>query len=225
MLTKLLSRCRFLFTLNLNTLRFNFKYFNFKTAIKFPVKVSSNVYLKNMSGSIILDFEWNTNSIMLGYGEVGVFDKKKSRSIWELNTGTVIFKGTADLGHGFKISVNNGTIYFGDNFKISAESSLICKDAEIKFGNNNLLSWDVIVMTSDFHIIVNKGGQQSNKAKDISLGDNVWVGLRTTILKGTTIPNGCILAANSVVTKEFINSNTIIGGNPAKEIKNEVYWN
>ena len=33
-----------------------------------------------------------------------------------------------------------------------------------------------------------------------------------------------ILAANSVVTKEFINENSVIAGNPAKEVKRNIYW-
>ena len=52
----------------------------------------------------------------------------------------------------------------------------------------------------------------------ISIGDNCWIGSKVTILDGVNIGSGCIIAAGSVVTKSFTN-NSIIGGVPAKYIK------
>lgn len=43
------------------------------------------------------------------------------------------------------------------------------------------------------------------------------------ILKGTHIATGCIIGANSVVTKRFDTTYTMIAGNPAKSIKNIDY--
>ena len=210
--------------LNFNTLKFNFKYFDFKTAIKFPVIVSSSVYLKKMAGKIVLDFPWETGSVLLGFGDVGIFDKHTSRSIWEVNSGTVVFKGRAAIRHGSKISVNNGMLQFGENFKITAESTVVCTDASVVFGNNNLLSWDILIMTSDFHPIFDAAGDYINQPKNIIFGNDVWIGCRTTVLKGSRIPNGCVIAASSLVAAEFMNKNTLLGGHPAKELKKEITW-
>lgn len=214
----------FLKFLNFNTLKFNFTYFDFKTAIKFPVIVSCRVYLKKLAGKVVLDFPWETGAVLLGFGDVGIFDKQKSRSIWEVNSGTVIFKGKAAIRHGSKISVNNGNLQFGENFKITAESTVICTDASIVFGNNNLLSWDILIMTSDFHPIFDAGGNHINKPKNVMFGNDVWIGCRTTVLKGSKIPDGCVIAASSLVAAEFINKNTLLGGHPAKELKKEITW-
>ncbi|OGT51115.1 MAG: hypothetical protein A3E84_04705 [Gammaproteobacteria bacterium RIFCSPHIGHO2_12_FULL_42_13] len=46
---------------------------------------------------------------------------------------------------------------------------------------------------------------------------------RVTILKGVTIGNGSIVAANSVVTKS-IPENCIAAGNPAKVIRTNIHW-
>lgn len=55
--------------------------------------------------------------------------------------------------------------------------------------------------------------------KGIKIGNNCWIGSKVTILDGVIIGNGCIIAAGSVVTKSFPD-NSIIGGVPAKTLKN-----
>lgn len=53
----------------------------------------------------------------------------------------------------------------------------------------------------------------------IRLGKNVWVGSNSTILRGVTVGDNAIIAAGSVVTKD-VAANTIVGGVPAKFIRN-----
>lgn len=52
----------------------------------------------------------------------------------------------------------------------------------------------------------------------ITIGNNVFIGMSVTMLPGTSIPDNCIVAAGSVVTKKFAESGKIIAGNPAKVI-------
>lgn len=53
----------------------------------------------------------------------------------------------------------------------------------------------------------------------IIIGDNVWIGANTTILKGVEIGSGCVIAAHSVVTAGVYPANSLIAGVPAKVIK------
>lgn len=53
----------------------------------------------------------------------------------------------------------------------------------------------------------------------VNIGDNVWIGDRVTILSGVTIGEGSIVAANAVLTHD-VPAYTIVGGVPAKVIKN-----
>ena len=62
---------------------------------------------------------------------------------------------------------------------------------------------------------------QGVNRKGIKIGDNCWIGAKATILDGTIIGNGCIVAAGAVVTGEFPD-NSIIGGIPAKIIKQRI---
>lgn len=57
----------------------------------------------------------------------------------------------------------------------------------------------------------------------IVIGNHVWIGLNVTILKGVTIGDGCMVAAGAVVTKSFP-PNYLIGGVPAKIIKEDILW-
>ena len=52
----------------------------------------------------------------------------------------------------------------------------------------------------------------------ISIGNNVFIGINSTILLGVSISDNCIVAANSVVTKS-VPKNSIVAGNPAKVVK------
>lgn len=51
------------------------------------------------------------------------------------------------------------------------------------------------------------------------IGNDVWIGYGAVILSGVTIGDGAIVAAGSVVTKN-VNAYTIVGGNPARLIRN-----
>lgn len=53
---------------------------------------------------------------------------------------------------------------------------------------------------------------------DINIGNDVWIGYNSTIMAGVTIGDGAIIATNSTVIKD-VEPYTIVGGNPAKEIK------
>ena len=54
--------------------------------------------------------------------------------------------------------------------------------------------------------------------KKVSIGNKVWIGFGVSILKGISIGEGAVIAAGSVVTKN-VDAYTVVGGNPAKFIK------
>jgi hypothetical protein len=80
-----------------NTLLFDFWYFPFKVAVRLPVLVSHRVWLMQLSGTVSLT-KTRIGAIKTGFGEVGIFDQHRSRSIWKVS-GTAEFKGKANLGH------------------------------------------------------------------------------------------------------------------------------
>lgn len=61
-------------------------------------------------------------------------------------------------------------------------------------------------------------GKTYPKKEDTIVGNDVWIGYGTTIMPGVTIGDGAIIATKSVVTKD-VAPYSIVGGNPAKEIR------
>ena len=112
------------------TLRFNLHYFPLKTALKMPVVVSHRTYLRELHGKVELPEKVERAMVKIGFGDVGHYDRKRSRSIWQVS-GTVSFGGKASIGHGSKISVR-GDLHLGDGFNMTAESTIVCAK-EIRF--------------------------------------------------------------------------------------------
>lgn len=203
------------------TLRFNFHYFPLKTALKLPVFVSHRTFLRELHGKIVLPEKVNTAMIKIGFGDVGHYDRKRSRSIWQVS-GTVAFGGKASIGHGSKLSVR-GNLTLGADFNMTAESTIVCAH-QISFGNDCLLSWDILIMDTDEHPIINQDGIRTNPDKPILVGNHVWIGCKCTLLKGTEIPNNTVVAAGTLLTSAFSGKNQIVGGNPPTILKNNVRW-
>jgi len=97
--------------------------------------------------------------------------------------------------------------------------------SKIQIGENCL--WATTrIWSSDMHKIYDLDSNiRLNHAEDIIIGDNVWFGEDSLILKGSIILSGCIIAAKSVVTKSTAtHKNSVIAGNPARIVKTNVKW-
>jgi acetyltransferase-like isoleucine patch superfamily enzyme len=202
---------------------FNLKYLKFKEALMLPILVSHRVLLSDTKGRITIEAKPKIGLITIGFGDVGIFDKHLSRSVWKV-LGHVCFKGSCSLGHGSKICVaQTGELMLGDNFLMTAESSILCRE-NIIFGKDCLVSWEVLMMDTDYHTINDMHGRQINHNKQIVVGDHVWIGCRSTVLKGSVIPDNSVIAAGCLVTGSFTKTNQIIGGTPARTLRENINW-
>jgi acetyltransferase-like isoleucine patch superfamily enzyme len=96
--------------------------------------------------------------------------------------------------------------------------AMILCTTKIKIGTSCLFGPQVVLRDDDGHYFEN--GPRSGP---IAIGDNVWVGMRSTILKGATIGEGCVIAAGSVVTRE-IPPRCLAGGVPCRVIRQNITW-
>ena len=89
-------------------------------------------------------------------------------------------------------------------------------------GDDNMWSFDNVIMDTDSHVILDSEGGLMNPNKEVVVGNHVWVGCRNTILKGSNIPNGCIIGSGSIITKNLGSPYSIYIGN--KLLKEGVNW-
>ena len=89
----------------------------------------------------------------------------------------------------------------------------------IKIGNNVKITEGVTILTHGFDWSVLKGvyGDVLGSSGGVTIGDNVFIGMKSTILKGVHIGNNVIIGANSLVNKD-IPANCVAAGNPCKVI-------
>ena len=114
-------------------------------------------------------------------------------------------------------SVGNKTSFY------KTEISTYDNGSEVEIGEDCMFGFDTIIYNTDGHSIF-QNGNLINKADKLVIGDHVWCGWGSTILKNSYIPSGCIVGKSAVVAKKFEKENVVIAGNPAKIIKENICW-
>ncbi|WP_282124599.1 acyltransferase [Algibacter mikhailovii] len=119
--------------------------------------------------------------------------------------------------------VDRGAVLtMGNNVQMS-QTAIVCHE-RVTIGNHVKLGGGVCIYDTDFHSLDSESRKNSdtdfrNKLKKpVYIGDKVFIGAHSVILKGVTVGENSIIAAGSIVTKS-IPSNEIWGGNPAKKIR------
>lgn len=118
----------------------------------------------------------------------------------------------------------------GDNTTIYAPTKTLIDMTRpwlIAIGNDVKITEGVTILTHgyDWCVLRNVYGDILGSSGKVEIGDNVFIGMHTTILKGVHIGNNVIIGANSLVNKN-IPDNCVVAGNPAKVIMSlEEYYN
>lgn len=157
---------------------------------------------KNVTGSLNIFIAASNNYIFV-HEDVAFYDTK-----------VYMYAGTK-LEIGEKTTFNS-KCYFSINHGCS-----------IEVGKDCMFSFECVLHSGDGHAIYDLETKQKVNMKSenskITLGDHVWVGFRAMILNNTTIGNGSIVGAGSLV-KGIFPINCILAGSPAKVIKTNRAW-
>ncbi len=121
---------------------------------------------------------------------------------------------TSNITHYNKITLHKDDNTLG-SFAVSGGCYFQAYNGII-LGKNFLFAPNVQIISSNHN---QKEKKKHEYATSIEIGDNVWIGANTIVLPGVKIGSNSIIAAGSVVTKSFTESNIVIAGNPAKKIK------
>lgn len=189
----------------------SYKLLSLKEAFKLPILVRYNTRLLNLSGRLLTKEVISRKMIVFGFGDVPTIDTKYERSVLNIE-GNIEICGNCHFGQGARLDIRkNGVLSIGTDFSNTANISIVCAN-RIEIGKNFLSSWQTFIMDTDFHPCSPRG-----ESAPIKIGDNVWMGMKSTILKGSHVPTNCVIAACSLVNKQFIKENTILAGVPAIE--------
>lgn len=191
--------------------------------MKLPFWINYNVKLKGMGGKVSTT-SYSPRTILLGVFD-GSFGRGVHKNWWNVNDNSnILFGNTANISSGFAIEASNdGKIVFGDNF-FSNYNFLCTASKEIIFGSDVLIGWDVSILDGDGHRILNEQGDRLNNPKGISIGNKVWLCAGVSVLKGTSIADGCIIGLNSTVSHNIDEKNSLATGQPAKIVKHNINW-
>lgn len=116
----------------------------------------------------------------------------------------------------------DGRIKIGKNSYMGVYSSIqSVKGQKVSIGDNCSISHNVKIYTLNYDAneIINKETNKLRKRGDVIIGNNCWIGVNVLIVQGVTIGSNVVIGGNSVIVKD-IPSNCVVGGIPAKIIKN-----
>ena len=146
---------------------------------------------------------------------------EKNVRIWKTR-GEIILGDRVLLHQGVKLSACGGEkkalIKIGNRSYIGDRTEIHAGDL-VEIGNGCNISWNCTILDRDYHKLCSN----EEIIKPVKICDNVWIGCNCIILKGVTIGEGAVVAAGSVVTKD-VPPKALVGGNPAKIIKTDVFW-
>lgn len=162
----------------------------------------------------------STELIEIGISYVGFIDKNDNTF---LNIrGKIFFQGKYSIGRGCRFDIGEKAIVsIGSGGYINSNTNLIIMH-KLQIGDNCAISWNCQFLDDDFHELDYIGKRKHENS--IIIGNNVWIGCGVKIYKGTVIPNGCVIASDSIVKGIFEVENSLIGGNPARVIKEKIQW-
>lgn len=96
--------------------------------------------------------------------------------------------------------------------------------SKILIGEDCMLSHGIQIRSTDSHSIVDLDGVRINPAKNVVVGVHCWIGLQSILLKGTVLEPHCVVGAGAVCSKRYGKANSIIAGNPAKIVRENIDW-
>lgn len=116
--------------------------------------------------------------------------------------------------------INNavGDVTIGDYTRIGIHNTII---GPVCIGNHVNLAQGITItaLNHNFEDTSKRIDEQGISTKPVVIGDDVWIGANAVVLPGVTIGSHCVVAAGAVVTKD-VPDHTLVGGVPAKIIKN-----
>lgn len=202
------------------TLWFNFYYLPWKQAYKMPILLY-RPKLQNVNGLIRILGGVKFGMIRLGFYNVNLYPN--SGIVWS-NFGKIVFEGACNIGNASVVTVGkNGVLTLGKHFRASSALKLVCYN-KVAIGQYTLIGWDNLISDTDFHAL-HYHGQKTKGYGEVNIGAHNWFAMQSIALKGSGTPNYCVLAARTLLSKDFRSEpeRLLLSGQPAKVTGRDIY--
>ena len=159
----------------------------------------------------------------------------------EIGPGTRLFSSLIYIrGNSHRVRIGRDCVLGQLNLNVQSQSTLVSvgdrstsasvnmevgePNISLSIGQDCMISHDVEIMCSDSHSVVDlESGLRLNPAKDVEIGDHVWLGANTAVLKGSRIGRNCVIGFRSVVTGTLPPSSLCLGI-PAQVTRTQIGW-
>ncbi|MCE0495477.1 Vat family streptogramin A O-acetyltransferase [Vibrio salinus] len=161
----------------------------------------------------------NDKEPMKGFPQVGFLKNFITKP--NIEVGDYTYYDDPDGPENFESNVLYHFPFIGDKLKLG-KFCAIAKDVQFIMNGANhkasgFSSYPFYIFGQGWEASAPESGDLPYKG-DTVVGNDVWIGYKSTIMPGVTIGNGAIIASQSVVTKD-VPAYSIVGGNPAKILK------
>ena len=134
--------------------------------------------------------------------------------------GRLVLGRWVHLGDGTRLQAHEGTLRLGEKCVLGRDVTITCY-LDVEIGASCLLAdWTYICdfdhVTSDLAVPIKDQGLVKTPVR---IGPDCWFGTKTTVLRGTTIGSGVVIAAHAVARGE-VPDYSIVAGIPGKVVKN-----
>jgi acetyltransferase-like isoleucine patch superfamily enzyme len=136
--------------------------------------------------------------------------------------GRIVLGRWVHLGDGNRLRAHEGTLRIGDKTVLGRENTLNCY-LDLEVGPRCIVAdWvymcDFDHRTDDVHRPIK---DQGIVKAPVRIGDDVWVGVKASVLRGTDVGRGSVLAAHTVVRGE-VPPFSVVAGVPGRVVRDRV---
>lgn len=197
-------------------------------------RLSARITCTRPGSKVVVADAWLPVTLLLGKGAVFELDGRLTINSWNGLRQPVYIRlgadsclrvaGDFDLGPGCRLILDPGAqLHIGGRRKESAsgitERSMIMVRKKLIIGTDMICAWGVFITDCDWHDL-----SGTPNTEETVIGDHVWIAPNCSVLKGSRIGNGCILATGAVTHRDFYPDGCLLGGIPARILAQGRVW-
>lgn len=133
--------------------------------------------------------------------------------------GSIHIAAGCTIGRGSRIVAKRGVVNIQQDTFIGPNCVLVANEM-IVIGKNGLIAEQVTIRDQDHGLCVGDTpfSRQQMTVSPVSIGSNVWLGAKSTVLRGVTIGDNSVIAAHALV-RDDVKKGTLAAGVPARVIR------